>query len=416
MLTGDMCKPRDKAIIQLNLKYVLKFKDDWGNTPLHIACFHRAPPDAIEILLKLADIAALGEDKNVKGNVLSHEVVTAQTTNDGSTPLIIACGMNMPLGSIKHLIFYHNYKLGSAATGQLVRMADSTGSLPLSYLLSTEQKSLYSQDQFLELLNKIRLLVFVYEHSASLEKLNVLHDISTEEYNEGDPKVFYYKTFLKALAICPFTCPPRTWMDGFASKLTGESDCMLEDCLGYFNDIVRIDNEPRQMQSALRHVINASYEDIISCPADVNSPNENEKNYLTNQATVVHYLLKIFPDAAREKMKSLAKAKIEKLEMKYWESPLCHAVLNGLWWDGFCSREKPHGDVIIYGPVRSLWEAAPETADQKGSKTGLYPFMLAATIVESGNLNEISDADRATLDIRRLSTIYGLLRMSPHLL
>jgi hypothetical protein len=86
VLTGDMCKPRDKAIIQLNLKYVLKFKDDWGNTPLHIACFHRAPPDAMERLLKLADIAGLGEDKNVKGNVLSHEVVTAQTTNDGSTP------------------------------------------------------------------------------------------------------------------------------------------------------------------------------------------------------------------------------------------------------------------------------------------------------------------------------------------
>ena len=40
----------------------------------------------MERLLKLADIAGLGEDKNVKGNVLSHEVVTAQTTNDGSTP------------------------------------------------------------------------------------------------------------------------------------------------------------------------------------------------------------------------------------------------------------------------------------------------------------------------------------------
>lgn len=83
----DKCnKPREDTILKLNLKYILKFRDDWGNTPLHIACFNRAPPSAIECLLKLSDIAGLGDDKNAKGIVLSHEVVTTQITNDGSTP------------------------------------------------------------------------------------------------------------------------------------------------------------------------------------------------------------------------------------------------------------------------------------------------------------------------------------------
>jgi hypothetical protein len=81
-----LCKPREKTDIKMNLKYLLRVTDDWGNTPLHIACFHRAPPNTISSLLNLADIAGLGSDTNAKGSTLSHEVVTAQLTDDGSSP------------------------------------------------------------------------------------------------------------------------------------------------------------------------------------------------------------------------------------------------------------------------------------------------------------------------------------------
>ena len=83
---GDAMTQRNKRYIQLNIKYVLKFKDDWGNTPLHIACYYNAPLETIDYLLKLSDIAGLGEDENVNGQVLIDEVVTSQTANNGSTP------------------------------------------------------------------------------------------------------------------------------------------------------------------------------------------------------------------------------------------------------------------------------------------------------------------------------------------
>jgi ankyrin repeat protein len=52
-------------------------RDQWGNTTLHIACFHSAPLQAIQILLEAARSAGIE--------------LTCLTSGDNSTPLLIAC-------------------------------------------------------------------------------------------------------------------------------------------------------------------------------------------------------------------------------------------------------------------------------------------------------------------------------------
>ena len=85
IFNDEMTKPRDKTNLRLNMKYLLKYKDEWGNTPLLIACYNRAPSYVIGNILKLADMAGLGTETNVKGEMLSHETITSQVANDGST-------------------------------------------------------------------------------------------------------------------------------------------------------------------------------------------------------------------------------------------------------------------------------------------------------------------------------------------
>lgn len=328
----------------------------------------------------------------------------------------------MSLASIKHLIFYHNYKLGAAATGKLLRMSDSAGLLPLSYLLITKQEALRSQDDWLDYLNKIRLLIFFFEHSNSAtDELNIIYsDLEREEY-DVEPKVLYFKTILKVLTICPFSCPRSSWMENFSRQLSEENEAIIENCLKHYDDISRIrDGSDDQLQNPLQHLLNASCGDIVAlCAAVNNASSENTERYLTNQATVIHFILKISPEFSRELIDCSPPNNDgrEKSIDRFWQTPLCCAVSNGLWWDTSCK------DKIIRGPIASLCESAPEIVQQKDVKTGLYPFMLAASIVDTGVLKEEgaciqhgqSKSDKNTFGNRRLSTIYGLLRMSPQL-
>ena len=76
---------------------------------------------------------------------------------------------DMFFDSIQQLIFYHNGKLGPEATAMMVGTPDSTGTLPLKYLLDKALNALNSKikpsfSEKLQLIKKIRLLTFVHEH------------------------------------------------------------------------------------------------------------------------------------------------------------------------------------------------------------------------------------------------------------
>ena len=306
----------------------------------------------------------------------------------------------MPLISIKQLLCYHYRKLGATSTKQLLSVNDSTGSIPLSYLLGAEYGSMQSI-QKLELLKKINFLVSVYKHSSPLVS-NALID---ESYVRNP--AFYYTTVLRSLISFPLACPSRGWMKRIANGLTTEIQ-RLEDEKSDGRDIAL-----NQVRTALHHAINTSYADICVSVRGPNDYNDAVKNGVNNQNVVIYFLLQIYPDAAIGKMMIPANRQ---------GTLLSHALLNGLWWDG-----DPRGKLCNYinGPVRSLCDAEPGLVTKQDEATGLYPFMLAATIKDFNPLKsdreEIEEkADynlekKVAVGTHRLSTIYGLLRRTPNL-
>eukprot|EP00539_Tryblionella_compressa_P014583 CAMPEP_0178832524 /NCGR_PEP_ID=MMETSP0746-20121128/10036_1 /TAXON_ID=913974 /ORGANISM="Nitzschia punctata, Strain CCMP561" /LENGTH=179 /DNA_ID=CAMNT_0020494831 /DNA_START=24 /DNA_END=563 /DNA_ORIENTATION=+ len=106
-------------------------------------------------------------------------------------------------------------------------------------------------------------------------------------------------------------------------------------------------------------------------------------------------------------------------------SVLCEAISSGLHWHvAFCDNQA--AGAIIYtaegatasvdqdsttGPLQYIWKSHPEAMCQKDSQTGLYPFMLAASMTSNH-----SSKREMEHDIEQLDTIYGMLRVHPQLL
>ena len=82
-------------------------------------------------------------------------------------------------------------------------------------------------------------------------------------------------------------------------------------------------------------------------------------------------------------------------------SPLIQAIVHGGLWHGSIAGND------IMGLLQLLWKYAPEQSLERDRTTGLYPFMLAATIslpnASSRTENEIVD------------NVYNLLRKDPQL-
>ena len=373
---------------------------------------------------------------------------------------------DMFFDSIQQLIFYHNGKLGPEATAMMVGTPDSTGTLPLKYLLDKALNALNSKikpsfSEKLQLIKKIRLLTFVHEHFASsteTESSNSFQnyvEVSEQDFHD-DQGILYYKTIIKALAVCPFATPTTALMDNFMRRFLSENEAVRNECIRYYDNINSIptnttntdtdDDDDNDMRSPAvvtdetRRKINYALHEVLNVSSCHNSIQHEKKHgelFLTNLTTAVHFLLKIFPDAARMRIKSAGEVFPANTESKLVsteydgdeETPLCLAILNGFFWDssftfaGMTSKFR--------GPVGNLAETAPEMVCEKHLQSSLYPFMLAASIVDRresieqleeavdydggvGSKNGITEAQNP--GIFRLSTIYALLRLTPELL
>jgi hypothetical protein len=340
--------------------------------------------------------------------------------------------------SIKQLIFYHYDKLGPEATGMMVGTPDSTGTLPLKYLLDKALNALNAKIKLLfsemfQLIRKIRLLTFVHEHFASsteIESSNFFQnyvDVSVQDLH-GYPCILYYKTIVKALAVCPFATPPIALMDNFTDSFLTENEAIRNECIRYYDDINNVpanttntdmqtsdddydnDNDMRSRRKinyALHEVLNAS------CPNSIQHEKKHEEVFLKNLTTAVHYLL-IYAAST---------------EYDGDETPLCRAILNGFFWDSSFTFTGMSSE--FRGPVGNLAKTWPEMVCKKHLQSGLYPFMLAASIVDRhesieqleeavdcdddiGSKNGLTEAQNP--GIFRLSTIYALLKLTPELL
>ena len=111
---------------------------------------------------------------------------------------------------------------------------------------------------------------------------------------------------------------------------------------------------------------------------DTNISNE------TNRNTMIETILTWDPSCARENYPSDGR------------SPLCKAIMCGDRWH---AKSKKSGRTFEDGVVKKLFESAPDKLGER-DVSGLYPFMMAATIPYSD-------------EIEIIETVYQLLRNNP---
>ena len=102
-------------------------------------------------------------------------------------------------------------------------------------------------------------------------------------------------------------------------------------------------------------------------------------------------------------------------------SPLCQAIANGGYWHKLGTllhrpfqNSAMEDDDRVMGLVQLLWRYAPEKLSERDSVTGLYPFMLAATVV-SPTIPTGLPYPVISHDCLGVDTIYNLLRKDPQL-
>ena len=102
-------------------------------------------------------------------------------------------------------------------------------------------------------------------------------------------------------------------------------------------------------------------------------------------------------------------------------TPFCQAIVSNLYWHNVvpADDEVSDDDDAQKGPLQSILKHSPEALYTRDEETGLYPFMLAATISTPTSLStsEGRDNDEEELeDVIQLDTVYSLLRRFPQAL
>jgi len=102
-------------------------------------------------------------------------------------------------------------------------------------------------------------------------------------------------------------------------------------------------------------------------------------------------------------------------------SPLCQAIAHGSHWHklGILLHRPFHTksieeDKVVMGLVQMLWKYGPEMTSKKDPITGLYPFMLAATVIPTTNKCGL-DYPVVSYDCMVIDTTFNLLRKEPQL-
>jgi hypothetical protein len=81
--------------------------------------------------------------------------------------------------------------------------------------------------------------------------------------------------------------------------------------------------------------------------------------------------------------------------------PLTEGIDSGLSWHIAVNEE-----VVEEGPLQALWKAAPDALYEKDPVSGLWPFLLAASV-------QYEETFSSENDVAHLDTIYALLRLDP---
>ena len=165
----------------------------------------------------------------------------------------------------------------------------------------------------------------------------------------------------------------------------------------------------------------------IVLPLHLAITTSQHRNHQVNQSTLAcqrkHFIdkmLELDPSAASRPLPGTMN-----------RSPLCHAITSGLQWhwmspsSSVCicgDKEKEEKEKGFPGPLQSLWNHSPDALHMQDEETGLYPFMMAASVSASTTttpslLKTTEESQSIERDeINQLDTIYCLLRSCPQVL
>lgn len=265
--------------------------------------------------------------------------VTSFLTGDNSTPLLIACATRASPDTIQALLNPPSEQLFHG--GLHAGFPDDQGSTPLSELWT-----LYEKRRNRPLSPKTVLL----NEQQLWTNLEAILDAAwnADVERRGDEPVSMFHSIANMAESCPF-------------QLT---DLLLE----HYPDTSSRSDKKGMLPLHVAICTASSY---------------SHQKLREQRAYMIHKILGLYPEAARRLLPG-----------KRLRSTFCRAIASGLDW---------HVISVNEGPLLKLWQCAPEALPSRDMETGLYPFVLAATV-------ETQNADD---DAAKLNNIYNILRLYP---
>jgi hypothetical protein len=323
-------------------KAQLTRQDQWGNNVLHAACYNKPPLLVIASILYCARAASLQ--------------VHLVLTRDLSTPLSIACATGASTDVIRVLL---DPPLGLDNGGLAVSIPDARGCTPLSELVIYYELQRGSPS---------------YRTAVPLEQVNLIGD----DYNNQEPLLESFWIIVELLIRSAWSAS-HIYRGPWISIMHGTAN-VAESCPTALTSLI-CRCYPAMTTFANRKGILPLH--LAVQRQSIQERTTDQVLPLAKRNTMwIQTLVDIYPAAVRQPFPN-------------GRSVVCQAIASGLQWH-------VGGQM---GPIQYLWKQDPEVLSRKDTTTGLYPFLLAATVPAE------SDCSIAQLD-----TIFGLLRLYPQLL
>jgi hypothetical protein len=457
------------------IAYIYKqitFSDQWGNTPLHSACFCKPPVDMIMALFRLAralrrfssraaSTTHVGTSNHNTTNdaTTSNLIIWAATCKDGSTPFLIASStgastevLHCYLDEIQYYIDndWINKNNPKEWARKTVIRPDFSGITPLMGWMSYHDKwikrqldpsSRYPQDFLSDYweLNQ-RMLQFATKND---------HLDDDDDYDSNQQQTTSTYTLVKQCASISLYCPIALLEWVVSPHRQGIVDNMSSQSVPWIPADICASTPDRRTGKLLFHIAMEARPFLFDSTSIIEGGGDekavrytaNNHRLEKNRIQMIQKLLKWFPDAANVPFHLMKKCcvannkspsasasaaattttatpysdqreKVEKIIRS--RSPFLQAIaLGGSWWHSLTAASdcnEDHDDDNNMGLVQVLWRLNPGETSKSDKVSGLYPFMLAATTAT--RMVCCDNSDELTLVI---DTMYNLLRKDPEL-
>lgn len=351
----------EHELVVVAAKRQLAASDQYHNTVLHAACYHKPPFRVVTSILNAASM--------VPGQAIQLHLAKAR---DGSTALQVACACGASKKVIRALLNPPGELLSG---GRLVAAADQQGATPLSELVmhySLERKC--------------------HQHRTSLplDEVNLVDDDSSPLFDAFWAKVEMLVRSAWSVYqsdVLPSKAGDFPWSDlrdsSFVSILHGAAN-VAESCPPILSAMI-CRCYPHMISFTDRKGILPLHLAVTTDKVRNQSPVLVERrNYF------IQKLVEMYPLAVRRRLPGSHR------------STFCRAIASGLHW---------HAPSGKNGALQILWNVAPELAIEKDSVTQQYPFLLAASTL----MLDKSERECTSEDVWQLDTIYNLMRLYPQL-